>query len=53
MGYGKTSFRKMDITKPKGKSKDSLTVIIPFLNEREEVYNTLENVRETGGDKFI
>lgn len=27
-----------------------LTVIIPFLNEREEVYNTLESIRQTVGD---
>lgn len=29
-----------------------LTVIMPFLNEGEEVYNTLENIRRTSGNRL-
>lgn len=29
-----------------------LSVIIPFLNEGEEIYNTVKNLRETAGDKI-
>lgn len=29
-----------------------LSVIIPFLNEGEEIYNTVNNLRETAGDKI-
>lgn len=32
---------------------NNLTVIIPFLNEKEEVYNTVQNIRKTGGDKIF
>lgn len=32
-------------------SLKKLTVVIPFLNEREEVRNTVKSVRDTAGDK--
>lgn len=32
-------------------SSQKLTVVIPFLNEREEVRNTVKSVRKTAGDK--
>jgi glycosyltransferase involved in cell wall biosynthesis len=28
-----------------------LSVLIPFLNERDEIYNTVSNIRETSGDE--
>ena len=31
---------------------NELTVIIPFLNEGEEIYNTVKNLRETAGDEI-
>lgn len=30
---------------------NKITVIIPFLNEGEEIYSTVSNIRETAGDK--
>lgn len=32
-------------------SSKKLTVVIPFLNEREEVRNTVKSIRDTAGDK--
>lgn len=31
-------------------NRSDLTIIIPFLNENEEVYNTVHNIRMTGGE---